>query len=223
MADIFIKNTNGEIWKNTDGAILKAKKFNEIPIQQGLSFWGAADPNYLTLVDGLVSEAYDIRGTGAKMIQNTVANRLIYEGNYIRLINSSDHLAKISENASSMFIVCYIPLDNTTNNPTGIGKQSGFGLGVHTKMTYYVNSTSSIAYVNDIKYNPLVNISGIGSKIMHTITNPAIVNSTIKIGDYETTGQANFRIYEWGWYDRVLTEMEVIYNINALNMKWGVF
>jgi hypothetical protein len=69
MADILLKNSEGKIWANNAGKILLGKKFSEDVIQDGLTFWGRTNPLFLTLINGYVSEAYDVRGNGTKMIQ----------------------------------------------------------------------------------------------------------------------------------------------------------
>ncbi len=75
MGTKILRNTEGKIWANENLIPIRNRPFEETILQNGLVFWGRADSNYLTVVDGLVSEVYDIRGTGIKMSQSTVTAR----------------------------------------------------------------------------------------------------------------------------------------------------
>ena len=219
MADQILKSTSDKIWVNSAGKVMKAKKFNESVLQVGLSFWGAADPNYLTLVDGLVSEAYDIRGTGEKMIQNTVINRPAFTSNMIGDgASASKYLNMSGQNIRSMFIVM-IP----TNFFCGLGTSYSvpyIGRGI-TKLGLLTSSISTYnSYVNNIKYTDGYTFSN--NSIKYIISSLDSVNySIITLGDL--AGGKGCKVLEWGWYNRVLSELEVIYNINALNTKYSIF
>jgi hypothetical protein len=217
MADIFIKNPTGEIWKNSDGAILKAKKLNEMPIQQGLEFWSAADPAYLTIIDGLVSEAYDLRGTGQKMIQPNIVNRFTFINGIIYASYSeiNKYLYKTNVNIKTGFIVMKAP--NITQQ-TGLWVSNSLALWTNSADQY----TIGLFFRNNIKYNITASVPNIvtNRKIMHTLTDFNQTNITLRVHDL---GYGPTELLEWGWYDRVLTEMEVIYNINALNAKYSIF
>jgi len=221
MADIFIKNASGEIWKNSEGAILKAKKFNEMPIQQGLTFWGAADPRYLTLVDGLVSEAYDVRGTGAKMAQVTIANRPSLYSNSIRF--TGNHKLTITTTALNGFIV-FKSVANTGNN-IGLGGARLSYLGERQDRPGFINVGAILDYYygNNVKFNTFMPQNN-NLQILHTINGNLIVNNnTMILGTLYNETVPDVQIVEWGWYNRVLAELEVIYNINALNAKYQIF
>jgi hypothetical protein len=217
MASIIAKNSDGKIWKNSDGKILKAKTFSQEVIQNGLSFWGAADPNYLTLVDGLVSEAYDIRGTGSKMIQATVANRPLYTLNRL-YFSSLNHSLSITSTVYSAFIVLayssgFIGIGNggSANTYLGMGDFTG-NSAVHrigsNQQTLYRNLTKGSNIASSINtYYALSTLQALG------VNNPVLGKQYTPVFGY---------IKEWGWYNRVLNEAEVIYNQNALMTKYGI-
>jgi len=222
-----IKNDAGKISLNQDNKILKTRPFTETVLQDGLSFLGsAADPAYLTLVNGLVSEAYDIRGNGNKMIQNTILNRPQLIGNYLNCVDIKK-LTMSNASAKSMFIV--ISGISTNNSDLyGIGYGEGgsasnwITLGKQYNITQYSHCNAGIN--QKIFYANLSKglTSPVGYKILHTLNDPLIVNTIISVGSlYSAT--SNCKIYEWGWYNRILNETEVLYNINALNTKYSIF
>jgi hypothetical protein len=47
-------------------------------------------------------------------------------------------------------------------------------------------------------------------------------NVTFDVGSVSPLATSAGEIYEWGWYNRLLTESEVIYNQNALMKKYGI-
>ncbi len=101
-----IQNLDNTIWRDATGKLLMSRPFEQTIIQEGLTFWGSADPSYLTIIDGKVSEAYDIRGTGQKMIQNTVLRRMTYTKRYLK-VTGQQFLATATNdsNFKSAFIV----------------------------------------------------------------------------------------------------------------------
>jgi len=223
MADIFIKNVNGQIWKNSDGVILKAKKFNEMPIQQGLSFWGAADPNYLTVIDGLVSEAYDIRGTGAKMIQNTVSARPVFNTNYLSFVGTGLQLQISLSGIRSIFLVFHSYAQNNPRLGFGYSDSSFIGDRVTQGHGMFVNAVAKTFYRNNTKYTSYVSPTN-SFVIAHSFTNDLNVSAGFFLGaSYPAAQISPCFVKEWGAYNRVLSEMEVIYNVNALNAKYSIF
>ena len=216
MADLIIKDTNGKIWKDSTGKILKARKFSETVIQNGLTFWGAADPNYLTLVNGLVSEAYDIRNNGLKMIQNTVSERPYYSSGYLRTYGTGKLASNFTTNALSMFLV--LKCSASYNGMTGLGSSISYNLGTNGSIVQYaINNVSSPYYLNNTYYSAATS-ANTTIKVMHTIANSAIYSQTMTLG--EISNNLNYvYMYEWGWYNRVLNATEIIYNINAMMTK----
>jgi hypothetical protein len=227
MADTFIKQATGEFMKDSNGIYLKSRPFNQQVIQDGLSFWGSADPNYLTLIDGLVSEAYDIRGTGQKMIQNTVANRPILLNNSL-LFDSTDILSKANESAKTMFVVINAKYSGTLG-VGGIGTSQADGLkelgSLWSNQGYTQTSSPIYMFYNSDKRStafPAASISNV-NVILHSFYDFNIINKTMLVGGALYSSSGSVKIIEWGWYNRVLTEPEVIYNINALNAKYSIF
>ena len=218
MADKILKNATGEIWKNTDGKIIKNRVFSESVLTDGLQFWGVADSNYLTLVSGLVSEAYDIRGAGQKMIQNTVGYRPTLINNLIYFNNYYSVLSKTGGSMLSAFMVF------KAAEWSGITSTGGYN-------TKFLGSTASnkgmfgggthSCYVNSTKY---VNVPGPALNstltIIHSLTNMS-VGSTHTLGCLSAS--VGMAVKEWGWYNRLLSDREIIYNINALNAKYAIF
>jgi len=240
MADLILKNNAGKIWVNGDGKVLKAKQFSEIPIQDGLAFWGKADPALLTTVDGLISEAYDVRdgyGGARKMIQNTAINRPEYINNSIRstVINTTtghQSLSMASQNIRNMFICLKVISATVYINGISVAYNAGLiapGLGQSggNKFGFPLNNGIEWqdSYINNNKldntyYTGVLNTIYIQS----TLTDVKYINSPIYIGAGRTsTTPSIVEIYEWGWYNRVLSETEVIYNINCLNQKYSIY
>ena len=220
MADQILKSTSDKIWVNSAGKVMKAKKFNESVLQVGLSFWGAADPAYLTIIDGLVSEAYDIRGTGQKMVQNTVTRRPKLILNELLFSRSNDSLYMNSQSARSVFIIMKIPVGGQTvhgirGSSMDLGTTtSQYGYGQYPTYTYnyYFNNIEKTVLTS----NPFTYV------ILHSKYDFNTINSLITIGDFYGY-QLNCYIKEWGWYNRILTDIEINYNINALNAKYQIF
>ena len=218
MAEKILKNVSNQIWETTSNQIIKSRPFSETPILNGLQFWGQANPDYLTIIDGKVSEAYDVRGTGAKMIQNTVAYRPIYTNNSLYFVNGSLNL--YAAGVKSMFIV----MKNVSDNFNGLGiSYEDINLGYNyfgkqyalynntTKLNLYVNNTAYIA--NGKSPDGLFNI-------LHSVSD-CNSTGTFNLGAQNISGWCYVK--EWGWYNRVLNTGEIIYNINALNTRNQIF
>lgn len=233
MADLILKNADGKIWKNSDGKVLKARKMSQTVIQNGLAFWGAADPNFLTLVDGLVSEAYDLRETNfgspvyGKLSQSTVAYRAEYSGNILNSYGgllfangSTKNLNKTATAVKSAFIVAK---SIAGNGYQGIGTAYNYTLNLtsaNNTSYYLVNNGQSYYYQNLNKRNASFNNTGF--TVLHTFDN-FNTSGQVYIGNI-VVGSLNLNIIivEWGWYNRLLNETEVIYNQNALMKKYGI-
>jgi hypothetical protein len=223
--DKLLINDSGQLWRSGEGKLIRGRVFSQDVLQDGLVFWGAADPNYLTLVsDGVnqrVSEAYDIRGNGLNMIQNTLVDRPLHLANYIQFANK-EFLSMAAQSAKSMFIV--MKLNATTLQWKGIGLSTTI-LGAHAGGNFnnLVSTTPRLHYINLISKTGSTPYN-INRNIFHTLFDTSIVNQIMRVGSVNTeTYIATYNIYEWGWYNRVLTEHEVIYNINALNAKYSIF
>jgi hypothetical protein len=61
------------------------------------------------------------------------------------------------------------------------------------------------------------------SSLIYIISSLDPVNSysTMYLGDLADANGC--KVKEWGWYNRLLSETEVIYNINCLNQKYAIF
>lgn len=236
MASIIAKNSDGKIWKNSDGKILKAKTFSEDVIQNGLAFWGVANPSYLTTIDGLISEAYDIRETNfvtpiyGKMIQNTVSSRPTLYNSSIRFnrVNTFQFLQKSNVSAKSIFLVQKIISAAPNQGWGGIGLNFSTFLGdKYLGHAFYINSNNLNAYRNNVRYTPLSNLSANDNTlyILSTLSDFNLNDVTLQVGNIHAINYSYLPIWEvleWGWYNRLLSEMEVIYNQNALMKKYGL-
>lgn len=228
MAEKIIKNYAGKIYINGDNKIIKTRPFSETVIQNGLQFWGAADPAYLTLVNGLISEAYDIRGTGQKLIQNTVVNRPTFIDNCFfidasklnYLISNSSYIIK------EMFIVLQYSASTGNVVFTGIGTTTNVLGSINEAERHRINDTPSAFYKN-------LNIISVDAtyttsfQIKHSIGGSYNFNSAFNfnVGCFFGTMGAGktIKIKEFGVYNRVLNITERLYNINALNAKYSIF
>lgn len=223
-----LKDGSGNILKDSLGNIVKERPLNQSVIQDGLQFWGQADVNYLTIVDGLVSEAYDIRGTGVKFSQSTITKRPYLSAN--KLVMNGTTLNSSLFGYSHLFIV----LQNTggSNNYKGIGVYNnpfntlGFFSNAYTgHMLSNDGGIDRIFYINNTKYTTRQGINT-NKIILHTVT--PITNNPIvglRIGNIIDNAPNNeyLEVYEWGAYNRLLSEAEIFYNINALNAKYSIF
>jgi hypothetical protein len=236
MASIIAKSSDGKIWKNTSGKIIKAKVFSEDVIQNGLVFWGRADANLLTLVDGLVSEAYDVRETNftsptyGKFIQNTVTYRGLYNAfGYIDFSDATTSYKALTKtnsiNIKSLFVVFRV---KTPGNISRIGIGGGAvesRLGGYNSalLTYNINSTSTSPFYinNEYKTASVSSTSYPNFVIMHSIAD-FNYSSNLVVGNVYPYGNGGY-LKEFGYYNRVLSTFEIIYNINALNAKYSIF
>jgi hypothetical protein len=230
MSYRILKDSNNNIWKNTDGKILVDTPIYPAPIQRGLSFWGRAEASLLNLSSGLVTEAYDVRdGYGGirKMVQGVIANKPTFTSGYIRCDTSKLISSTSVQSPKSMFIVLN-QTSSTANSVAGIGYVSGsqvsgwryLGKGYNANYVHSIGQTGnpySLFYGNITKATSIT----VGYKILHTLVDCNISSLTISIGQLYSTGQCD--ISEWGWYNRVLTEQEVLYNIAALNERYKTY
>lgn len=150
-----IVNQDNKVWKDSSDRIIKTRPFSEDVLQKGLVFWGNSKPENLTIVNGLVSEAYDIRDTGhnwsLKMTQEVVTNRPIYTQAKI-VFNGYQWLQSITNNSKSLFIV----MKQNYGTPFGIGCKRLLGTqyylgGTSTANTYSVNNIISVYYRDNQK------------------------------------------------------------------------
>jgi len=217
MERILKDNTN-KIWVNTSNQIIKERPFSETVIQNGLVFWGQANPDYLTIVDGLVSEAYDVRGTGTKMIQNTVSWRPTFGINCLQFrLNGQLYISGTS--ASTLFLVCQNA--GGSSYYKGLGSSNGDMIGwINYNIIYKASGVNSYYYLNTLRTNSLQANS---NKIILHSEQP-IAMTTVNLGKTVINQSTEYLdVYEWGWYNRVLSVQEIIYNINALNIRNKVF
>ncbi len=228
MEKIIIDNVSGKVLKDSQGRILKDRPFNETPIQDGLVFWGQAAPEYLTIVDGLISEAYDVRGNGLKMVQNTVAERLYFANNEIYGGSVLKSLSIANQTVKSIFMVAKLEVGFGAQNlvlSAGEVNRNGLGYGMFTSGWGTFDSINynilKPFYANNTKYT-----EGIARNTTYRIYH-SLYDFTFNNLNMILKMQAQLPIIplikEWGWYNRLLSEQEVIYNINALNAKHQIF
>jgi len=211
-----LKDDIGRIWLSPDGKVIKERPFQYQVIQEGLIFWGQSEQNYLTIVDGLVSEAYDIRGNGLKMVQATVSNRPTFFGNSIGIASFSGIYRSIRSNFTSNVKSLFFITKRTLNpNDCCIGTTGDDGL----RSSNYMNTYTGTFYRNLSKFSANNPATINTFYIVHSVSDFNKIAQNISL--YNTNGAGE--VVEWGWYNRVLNEAEVIYNINALNAKHGIF
>ncbi len=231
MEKIIIDNVSGKVLKDSQGRILKDRPFNETPIQDGLVFWGQAAPEYLTIVDGLVSEAYDVRGNGLKMVQNTVVKRPSYNGS-LKFVGKQFLTSLNNEPNTKTFFIIIKNVSSSPNSYAGIGNMNTYSgsyqrilgkLG-HEWVHLLVEGNYASFYKNNAIVNRVLAVNN-QKNILHSIVNVNFLNIPILLGSISDLHSFNtdFEISEWGWYNRVLLEQEIIYNINALNAKYQIF
>ena len=228
MADIILKDSStGKIWVDGAGKVLKARKFSETVLQNGLGFWGIVDRQYLTLVDGLVSEAYDIRGTGEKMIQNTVAYRPAYTQGlgYINFPGSISMMSKtLSSSIYTSFLVAAFSTSGASNGGRmGIGQYNSTNRmgNVGGAVRCHIGNVEKPYYLNAVKKTASAVPPNMSIVVMHSFVDGAMLSGSVNVGKLYATTVDEY-LFEWGWYTRLLTEIEVIYNVNALMKKYGL-
>jgi hypothetical protein len=208
--DVALKTSAGEIIKTSGGKVIKVRKFSETVIQDGLQFWGVAQPDKVTLVDGLVSELYDVRDNNLKVIQPTVSSRPGFYNNKL-IFSGIKQLYATNQNVSSMFMVF------SGGSLFYIYAYSTYKFGKLNYMNYYVNNVAKDFYADLTKTTSILNNT---LKSFHTLYDFNVINATLTIGGYGST--TNVKLHEFGWYDRVLNETEVLYNQNALMTKYNL-
>lgn len=214
-----LKDQSNRLWKDNTGKILRTQDFNTQVLQSGLSFWGIADANYMTLVGGKISELYDFRDpskTGAtygKMVQYTDINRPIFQNNGIYVSSTNGlKLTSPSTTTRSLFIVSKrltgSPNDCClgTAGDNGIRNSGLFSSGLGTMYTNTTKHSTSFSSIVEILY------------VAGSVSDFNAVSATLSI--YNTNGSGY--VYEFGWYNRLLSEQEVLYNQQALMQKYNI-
>lgn len=209
-----------------DNKIVTDVPFNTIPLQEDLTFWSSSEEQNLEIIDGLVRTAYDIRDTNKDfplfMQQTLEVNRPSFLNNEIYFNKSASKLlSSISQSPKSAFIV--MRLDILTGNRLAIGREGGELGSLLTSLTLRVGAVDNKTYLfNNNKYvAPISTSNALNTCIMHSLT-PMSFNAIMEIGIIFPTG-AFGKVLEWGWYNRVLTEKEALYNVNAMNSKYKIF
>lgn len=229
-------NTTGEAIVDSNNRTIKDIPFNQYPIQDGLVFWSNTQSQNIVLIDGKVYQAYDIRDTNHTnslyMVQNSSTNRPIYNYYYkdstIRTQSTSLYLnSSQSSVMKSAFLIgrtVEVGGDSAASQNSLLGTQhqhSGIG-GSSGAIRYQLGGSNfKRAYVNNSLYtNCNVNIGVPNYFIIHTAENMNL-STPVTLGYGVNNGSIS--ILEWGWYNRVLNDAEVIYNINALNQKYNIY
>lgn len=223
MADTFIKQASGEYIKDSNGIYLKSRPFNQQVIQSGLSFWGSSDPSFLTIVDGKISEAYDIRNTGIKMTQPTVLSRPELSGWYINFKNLQT-LTIASQSVKTVFIVMKVNAQIATSGGgliSGVGN-TVFGALLTNTFRNLVSNVQRPFYANISKINSTFTFVAGTTYSYTSLYEITTTSASMSIGVFNNATW-DISVLEWGWYNRVLTEQEVVYNQNALNAKYLIF
>jgi hypothetical protein len=226
-----LKDSSDKIWLNSDGKVLKDFPIYPSPTQRGLQFWGRADASLLTIDDGLVSEAYDVRdgyGGTRKMVQATVGNRPSF---VTKITISGDKFlsANSSTDSKSGFIVLSIGSTTFTENLSGLIRRGaaagsdGVGLGIRNSVfkfpKYDINNEY---YRNNAKQTSTSSIIT-QPTILHSLGTWINISGVVSIGSGRIGYNAYLDILEWGWYNRVLSEKEVQYNVATLNTRYNIF
>lgn len=208
MVATFLKTPDNNIWKDADGVLLKTIPFSTDVVQRDLSFFGMADLSYLTLVNGAVSEAYDIRGTGNKMIQNTVVYRPVYTNGQLDFVQKTLSTTATQNYKSVFLVIKYVSVGYLENTITGL---------LNRYNVFYTDTNTPV----------ICNLSEIGNSevgklcVVHTHSLPVRTSlSAVIIGSLGS--YSNYSIKSWGWYDRVLTKAEAKHNVNALMQMFNI-
>lgn len=224
-----LKDQNNRIWKDTSGRILKSAPFNQQVLQSGLSFWGVSDPNFMTLVSDKISELYDFRDTGktgvtyGKMVQDTDANRPVFNGIEINFQNDW-----ITHNFTTSAYTFFIVSKNGGRSGIGVASSGSenYFLGTNDSGNISLNK-DSISYSNKYFYkNTTKSITPVSGSGVYNIAHSLdlfLQIGNISVGLMRTISGTNYDVKEFGWYNRVLSESEIVYNINALNAKYNIF
>lgn len=219
MAYSYVKNSNGEFYRNELG-FQKDQAYSDLPWPDGLLFLGAADSNYLTQVDGLISESYDIRGTGTKMNQNTVSYRPYLDTSLgyptIRFDGDYKRLEIAGQSVRSAFIV----LKLVALSRIVLGYPSGnayIGANVNSGYTYSMGS-----YYKNLTLSSGNSSYGTTTCILHTVTDFAISNKTISLGHTTSQNNINQHVLEWGFYSKLLNTQQTVYNLKYAIQKYNL-
>ena len=234
MADIFIKNVNGEIWKNTNGAILKAKKFNDNTANRAkISVY--ASGNYQS-IGGYASIWYDEFGTN-NIIQTTIANRFKIVVNrmaniptleYLNAENVRNPLCKMKMTDSVTFRSLYLVMNHSAvPDPESLFLNYNTILRNSISPTYLISGGISISRIvaNNADYT-VGTAKPYGNYIIYIefSSNKTINNTTDSIlSDFNGYGYSWSNIAHLELFSDVHTTMEINYNINALNAKYSIF
>jgi hypothetical protein len=118
----------------------------------------------------------------------------------------------------------FIVMKKNGGSINGLGNASaGFDqLGIIVNAGYRRSSVEKTFYKNLTKYVGVQAAVAVNEVFaLSTVTDYNFTGS-LQIGTTNTTQPGNDYILEWGWYNRVLTEMEIIYNQNALMKRYNI-
>ena len=230
-----ITNGTGNPYRDVNGKIYMDVPLEGNPLQNGLVFWSNSQPEQLDIINSgginYISNAYDIRDVdhnfALRMTQGTAANRAALTTNgEIDFTGLKTLLTTTTSSVRSLFVVvarvgsvfrCGLGSSsiNAIINPNVVsGGSNQFGYST----TY--TTGSSLHYINTTKKTSgtVVNINDY--KILHSLEE---YGGTINLTFGTLGGASDFKVLEWGWYDRVLTEKEALFNVNALNQRYNIF
>lgn len=231
MAEKILKNIDGNILIDENDNVLRRSLFTTDVIQTGLVFWSSSEIANLNIIDGLIASAYDIRDP------SHVGSLYMTQGNSSLRPSLNQYGAFVIQpsvkyltatQTTVMYSAFLVGKCVTTGGDAAVTQAAllGYGRrgigGTRNYVRYQLATVSyTTAFYNGVKYNNLnLSIATNAYYIIHSKFDIRLSNSFV-LGC--GSGTANTSVLEWGWYNRILNDKEIIYNTNALNEKYNIF
>lgn len=222
----FAKDSNNQLCKDSSGKLNVNIPVEHQPLQNGLLFWAVDRPENMTIVNGQISELYDIRKNGLKLTQSNVSLRPYFYNDSI--YNGFNFYLSLSGLAwKSGFIVLSMistsandgvssGISTASSSYTGVGFFASNKLGAAKGSAGAVVGLSSV--VNGVVKNYTYGTSVIGN--WYVINS---INDSLGASDLYLKGRDAYYVKEFGVYNRILTEKEGLYNDSVMKLKYSIY
>ena len=234
MTERILKDASNRIWMDSLGRVIKERPFSSQPLQNGLIADFDFNPNSVTLVNGRMSQVVATNNPALIWYQNNAAIQPKYgsDGYGSYLYNDTNTIWYVQNGVGIASLgvknVCIVT-EGVQAMFAGLDSHGYLGLpdngyGGGSKFFYgHQTSPQSPFYHNGVKYNTtLTNTAGkhifcgFGNI---TASAYALTDSGSYLMRVGAIGDKIRRVLLYG----ALSEQQAVYNMNALNVQYGVF
>jgi len=230
-----LKDSNGNILKDSLGNIVKERPYSQSLLQNGLHAQFDAAIDYLTLVGSDVQEWIASNNAAIKFVQNTIAQRPVWNGSELDFSTKATYNQMTLNNTINTKAV-FMVIKNKTN-PSNLNSPITM-FGSNENNGFVANNGNwgtTGAYINVISYGGGItyhafkqnltaktNIANISAYSIISFYGTPLTNWNLLGSLYAPYGSNNI-IKHLSIYNRILSESEMVYNINALNAIYSIF